>query len=392
MLMPRTAQARVTLASVKALQPGETLRDSDVKGFGARRQADSTVYFLRTAVKGRLRWFTIGKHGSPWTPDSARREAMRLKVAVAEGEDPAGARDQQRGELTFGEVAERFKQEHLPKLKPNTRSEYARLLDQFLTPYFGKRRITDIEVGDVSTFHARQGETPRQANLMVAVLSKVLNWAADRKWRTGENPCLKIKKYREQKRERYLSNEELTRLGQALQEAEASGDLSPYSAAAIRLLLLTGARLSEILTLKWDYIHLDRGLILLPDSKTGAKPLTLNEAAIDVLKEISRRESNPYVIVGLVDGAHIVNLQKPWRRVRAAAGLGDVRIHDLRHSFASVAAAAGGSLPLIGKLLGHTQAQTTARYAHLADDPVRALNSDVGDRIAAALGRRRPVD
>lgn len=384
--MPRIAQTKVTLTNVNSLKPGETIRDSEVKGFGARRQADSTVYFLRTSVKGRLRWLTIGMHGSPWTPTTARMEALRLKVAISGGDDPVEAREKERRELTFADVVERFKAEHVTKLKVRTAEAYIRLLDQFLVPHFGKRRMDDIDLDDVSDFHARHGKTPRQANTMIAVLSKVVNWAADRHWRTTTtNPCLKIKKYRQLPRERYLSEVELGRLGQALNDAETSREISPYAAAAIQLLLLIGARLSEILTLKWDYVHLDRGLILLPDSKTGAKPLTLNDAAIEVLMKIPRRASNPYVIVGMVEGSHIVNLQKPWRRVRAAAGLDDVRIHDLRHSFASVAASAGGSLLLIGKLLGHSQAQTTARYAHLADNPVRSLNREVGERIARSL-------
>lgn len=384
--MPRMSQRKVTMTTVAALRPGETIRDSELKGFGARRQADRTVYFLRVTVKGRLRWLTIGPHGNPWTPTTARQEALRLKVAITDGDDPVLARDKERRELTFAEVAERFKAEHICKLKVRTAETYVRLLDHFLVPSFGRRRINDIDLNDISGFHARHGTTPRQANALLAVMSKVLNWAADRHWReAGTNPCPKIKKYRQLPRERYLSEDELGRLGQALQEAEVSRRISPYAAAAIQLLLLTGARLSEILTLKWDYLHLDRGLILLPDSKTGAKPLTLNEAAIEVLMKVPRLASNPFVIVGMVPGSHIVNLQKPWRRVRAAAGLDDVRIHDLRHSFASVAASAGGSLLLIGKLLGHSQAQTTARYAHLADNPVRALNRDVGERIARSL-------
>lgn len=392
-VMPRTLQSKVTLSAVNALKPGETIRDSELKGFGARKQAGTTVYFLQTTVKGRLRWLTIGPHGNPWTPASARKEALRLKVAVADGEDPVEARDQERRELTFAEVVDRFKSEHVTKLKPRTADHYVRLMDLFLVPHFGKRRINDIDLNDISAFHARHGKTPRQANTLIAVLSKVLNWATDRHWRTaGPNPCLKIKKYRQLPRERYLTDDELGKLGQALDDARGSGDISPYSAAAIRLLLLTGARLSEILTLKWDYIHLDRGLILLPDSKTGAKPITLNDAATQVLMDIPRQASNPHVIIGTVKGAHLVNLQKPWRRVRAAAGLNDVRIHDLRHSFASVAASAGGSLLLIGKLLGHSQAQTTARYAHLADSPVRALNREVGDRIARSLkGENEPT-
>ena len=156
--------------------------------------------------------------------------------------------------------------------------------------------------------------------------------------------------------------------------------------AAIRLLVLTGARLSEILKLEWKSVDLERGLLLLPDSKTGTKAVHLNAPAVAVLASLPRVGGNPYVIVGERDDRHFVNLGKVWRRIRKSAGLTDMRLHDLRHSYASVAAARGGSLPMIGKLLGHTQWQTTARYAHLAADPIRELNEKVGDALAEGLG------
>jgi integrase len=163
----------------------------------------------------------------------------------------------------------------------------------------------------------------------------------------------------------------------------------PFITAAIGLLILTGARLTEILTLRWDYVDLANAVLRLPDSKTGAKLIYINDAAIKLLSEIPKMAGNPFVIVGGKPGARLVNLQKPWCRIRTAAGLNDVRIHDLRHSFASVAAGAGMSLPLIGKMLGHTQAATTARYAHLAADPVRAAANEVGALITAAMRARR---
>jgi integrase len=170
-----------------------------------------------------------------------------------------------------------------------------------------------------------------------------------------------------------------------LTKAQADASESAYIIAAIRFLIFTGARLSEILTLEWRHVDLERGLLALPDSKTGKKAIHLSPPALQALAELPHVEGNPFVIVGERKGRHLVNLQKPSRRIRAAAGLPDVRIHDLRHSFASVAASRGGSLPLIGRLLGHTQAQTTARYAHLAADPVRQLNDSTGEALAAAL-------
>jgi integrase len=207
--------------------------------------------------------------------------------------------------------------------------------------------------------------------------------------RDGSNPCRHVKKYREHKRERYPTIPELQRLGTALTNAQQQKSESPFVTAAIGLLVLTGARLNEILTLRWDYVDLENQVLRLPDSKTGAKLIYLNDAAIRLLRNMPRMAGNPFVIAGKNQGARLINLQNPWRRIRTAASLGDVRIHDLRHSFASVAAGAGMSLPVIGKLLGHSQPVTTARYAHLAADPVRAASNLVGTRISAAMNGRR---
>jgi integrase len=217
-----------------------------------------------------------------------------------------------------------------------------------------------------------------------------MRWCEDIGYRPEQsNPCRGTKKYTVSKRERFLSAEELRRLGDVLAQVEKDSGASLFAVAAIRLLILTGARLNEILTLKWSYVDLHRGLILLPDSKTGKKSIRLNEPAIKVLTRLPRLRGNPHVIVGQVDGGHVVNLQKTWRHIRALAGLDDVRIHDLRHSFASVAAASGASLPMIGKLLGHTQPKTTARYAHLADDPLHQLKRKVGNAIVEAMNGPR---
>ena len=164
----------------------------------------------------------------------------------------------------------------------------------------------------------------------------------------------------------------------------------PFVLAAVRLLIFTGARLGEILGLHWQDVDIQRALMMLPDSKNGRKTIYLNAPALDVLASLPRLKNNPYVICGERKGAGLVNVQKPWRRLREQAGLDDVRLHDLRHSFASVAAAGGLSLPMIGKLLGHRSTLTTQRYAHLADDPARAANEMVAQRIAAAMASREP--
>ena len=182
-----------------------------------------------------------------------------------------------------------------------------------------------------------------------------------------------------------MSNDELAHLGEVLTEAEHTGTELPSAIAAIRLLLFSGCRRSEILTLQWEHVDFERQCLRLQESKTGAKTVYLSPPALEVLTGTERQEGNPYVIRGAKPGAHLVNLTKPWMRIRARAGLDDVRLHDLRHSFASVAVAGGLSLPLIGALLGHTQPQTTARYAHLAADPLRQATDLVGRRIAAAM-------
>ena len=196
----------------------------------------------------------------------------------------------------------------------------------------------------------------------------------------GSNPCRHVKRYKERNRERFLSPEETQRLGEVLREAE---DEMPSAVAAFRLLLLTGCRLSEIQFLRWEYVKDD--YIELPDAKTGGRVVPLGPEARAILAGLSREHDNPWVISGRLPRSHITDLQKPWRRIRARAGLADVRIHDLRHSFASRALALGESLTMIGKLLGHTQVQTTARYAHLARDSMHTAASRITESIGGNL-------
>jgi integrase len=201
----------------------------------------------------------------------------------------------------------------------------------------------------------------------------------------GSNPRRHIRKYLEEKRERFLSAAELRRLGQVLDEMEAERVELPSAIAAVRLLLLTGCRLNEVMRLKWEHVDLTDAVLRLPESKTGAKTVQLGRAAVAVLRETERSYFNPHVIVGTLPGKPLSDLQPFWQRVRARAGLKDVRIHDLRHTFASVAVASGQGLPMIGKLLGHSQVQTTARYAHLAADPLQAAADDVSKALAEGL-------
>jgi integrase len=243
------------------------------------------------------------------------------------------------------------------RCKPRTAEEYQFAVSRYICPVLGHHRIADLTRADVAQLHHQLRDRPYQANRSLAVLSKMMNLSEEWGLRPdGSNPCRHVKMYREEKRERYLTKDELRRLGAALADAERDGTESPFAMVAVGLLILTGARLMEILTLRWEYIDFENEVLRLPDCKTGAKLIHLNEPAINLLRALPQMVGNPHVIAGKKDGASLVNLGKPWRRICAKAGLTDVRLHDLRHSFASVAVGSGMSLPMIGKLLGpHSQ-------------------------------------
>ena len=380
---------KITKRAVDAVHPSSAdqfLWDRDLKGFGLKiTPAGNKVYLLQYRMGGRgtsTKRITLGRHGA-LTPDQARKEAIRLSGAIANGTDPAAVRAAEKSAPTVAAVAERFLNEHVAtKTKPRTAVEYRRLVENIIVPAFGRKRVRDVTRSDVSRLHHEQRSAPYAANRTLAVLSKML--ALAEKWGErpdGSNPCRHVEKFAEHKRERMLSAEEFRRLADALN----TSNRSPYALAAIKLLVFTGGRMSEILGLKWEWIDFERGEARLPDSKTGTKTLHLPPPALAVLADLPRVEGNPHVIVGHIRGARLVNLEKPWRSIRNAASLPDIRLHDLRHAFASVAASSGMGLPIIGKMLGHTQAATTHRYAHLAPDPVKAAVTTVAAKIADAM-------
>lgn len=365
--------------------------DEDLAGFGLKVTPTGRKVFLVQyrlgGRKGRTRRITIGQHG-PITPELARSEAKRLLGEIAAGRDPAEQRN--KATHSVGELLERFLAEHVDiKLKASTAGEYRRLARLYILPALRHRAINDVQRADMARLHYSLKDKPYQANRAIALLSKFFSWAEKNGFRPdGSTPCRHVEKYTEAKRERFLSQDELARLGEALRLAERDNSASPWIIAAIRLLTLTGARLSEILTLKWDFVDFERASIRLPDSKTGAKTIYISAPALAVLSALPQQQNNPFVICGLKPGAHLVNLQKPWRRIRKLANLDDVRIHDLRHSFASIAVAGGMSLPMIGALLGHSQPATTARYAHFSQDPLQAASDTVGRRISSLMQPR----
>lgn len=361
--------------------------DDELAGFGVRvYPTGRKAYVVSYRHEGRQRFFTIGRVG-PMTFHEARVRALETLAAVGRGHDPGGERMAYREAPTMADLADRFIREHAkPRRKPSTAAAYDQLLQAYVLPRFGRRKVADITRADIAGLHAELHKVPYQANRSLAVLSKAFNLCEVWGWRPdGSNPCRHIQRYREDKRERFLSGEEMTRLAEAISEAERLQTECPAAIAAIRLLAVTGCRSSEIKKLRWSEVDFERRCLRLGDSKTGRRTVYLNTTALEVLAGIKKVPGNPYVIVGARSGKHLIGLSRPWFRIRERAGLPDVRLHDLRHSFASVAAASGLSLPMIGKLLGHTQPVTTQRYAHLAADPMLKASEMVGATIDAAM-------
>ncbi|MCY4560279.1 MAG: tyrosine-type recombinase/integrase [Chloroflexi bacterium] len=374
--MPRLTKRRID--ALPAQEKEYFVWDETLKGFGARVYPNGGKrYVAQTFRRGKTIRVQIGRHGA-LSFDEAKARARKIIADIDEGRNPNKEKETERLSPTVAELAERFLKEYVPHhCKPRTRVEYRHAVESYILPALGSIKVTALGRDDVAALHHEMREKPYQANRTLGVVSKMMNQAEAWGLRPDRsNPCYHVRKYKEKKRERFLTAEELVRLGKALEEEES---FAPSAVTAFRLLLYTGARLSEIQTLKWEHIRGDR--IRLRDSKTGAKTIPLNGPALEVLAGTKRVEGNPYVITGTGDGAHLTDLQKPWRRVRKAAGLEDVRIHDLRHTFASEAVMGGESLPMVGRILGHTQAQTTARYAHLADDPLQRAS----ERIASSL-------
>ena len=379
---------RITKRTVDAIKPDDRERvvwDDDLKGFGVRvHPSGRKVYIVKTRYQGRIIKMTIGPHDAV-SATYARVRAAEIITDARAGKNPKGRRS---NAPTMRALGERFLKEYVPNhCKPSTAAEYRRSVEHFINPRIGKLRAPDVQRSNIAALHHDLRETPYQANRTLGVLSKMFTLAELWELRPdGTNPCRHVKRFKEDKRERFLSDAEYRRLGSALREIEQDGSETASAIAAIRLLMLTGCRLSEIQKLRWEHVDLEVGELRLPDTKTGAKVVYLGEPAITVLRDIQRQDDNPWVIAGRKERGHLTDLQHPWRRIRTRAGLDDVRIHDLRHSFASGGLLVGEGLPMIGKLLGHTQVQTTARYAHLANDPVKSAANRIATRIAEVAG------
>lgn len=381
----RAPRIRIARTAVEALpvRGGRYMAfDSDLPGFGVEVfPSGQRVYRCSFRVFGRLRQLTLGRHGTI-TPDQARALAKKAIGEAAHGRDPAATKAKARHGDTFGQTFDAWLSQHVElKRKQVTAREYRRLAAKHLADW-RKRPLGSITRAEVTRVHRAMVSAPYAANRVLAVVSAFFSWAAAQGLTTSaDNPARGVEKYSEERRECLLSADDLARLGRALEESE--GREWPFAMAAIRLLIFTGARRNEILDLRWEHVDLNAGTARLPDSKTGRKTIHFAAPARDLLTNLPRLAGNPYVIPGRRTGHQLVNLQRTWVRVRKCAGLEHVRIHDLRHAFASVAATQGQSLLLIGRLLGHAQPQTTDRYAHLAASPMVSA----ADRIAGEIAR-----
>ena len=382
---------KLTKRIIDAVEPQATeffLWDEGIPGFGLRVMPSGRKSFVVQFRAGRrARRMSLGP-STVLTCDQARTRAITIIAAVKNGDDPAAERDAKRNAAKVRELAERFDREHIAvRLKASTAKEYRGTLKRFILPALGRLAVPEISRADVAKFHHDLRHIPYQANRCLEVVSKMFGLAEMWGLRPdGSNPRKHIRKYPEEKRERFLSAAELRRIGEVLREMESERIELPSAILAARLLFLTGCRLGEIMTLKWDYIDFDECALRLPDSKTGKKVVHIGFPAVEYLRSAHHIDGNPWVITGTLPGKPFSDLQPFWQRVRARAGVKDVRIHDLRHTFASTAVASGQGLPMIGKLLGHKQVQTTARYAHLAADPVRSAANSVSTSLREALG------
>ncbi|TIN94607.1 MAG: site-specific integrase [Mesorhizobium sp.] len=384
--------------------------DDELTGFGFYRTTGGTgTWFaeFRPVAGGSKKRLKIGRVGTLKANEA--REAARKAIAnAALGKDLATARADERASGTVKELVETYIAGKA--MKETSRVFYRITLKTQIEPHLGTMKAVAVSRVDVQRAHSKMSRKTRySANRAVALLSAAFVWGSKRGYvPEGMNPAAAIERNKEEPREVYLAEDEMTRLGEALREAETIGIprrpseskhaakeknrtvYGPHVTGAIRLLMLTGCRLREILNLRWSEYDEKRGLLLLPDSKTGRKTVVLSTAAQAVLDSLPR--VGVYVIAGQSAATEEekprADLKKPWSSIACRAKLGHVHLHDLRHTFASVGAGDGMSLLTIGKLLGHADAATTQRYAHLHVDPTRAAANVIASKIAAAIGGR----
>lgn len=387
--------------------------DDRLSGFGVKiskggRKTFICQYRIGSGRRAQTRRMTIGAFGAPWTADAARQEAKRLLGRVAHGEDPAKAKQDQKKQLTLTELCDLYLDQGVRTKKQSTIDTDKGRIERHIKPLLGRKKIDQVTKADVKRFmnDVASGKTALDvktkkfgraivrggegtATRTVGLLGGIFSFAIDAGL-LENNPAHGVKRFKDKKGERFLNAKELKRLGDALVEAEEKG-LNFYGIQIIRLLILTGARKGEIEKLKWSEVDFDNGYLRLEDSKTGQKAFPLNAPALEVVSAIPRVKNTRFVFPAEIGPNHYQGTPKVWRKVRALAQLEDVRLHDLRHSFASVAVSGGASLPLVGALLGHADAATTQRYAHFHNDPVKAASEKVAGEIASVIGMKKKV-
>lgn len=397
----KAQKSRLTKTIVDEAQPREIryhIQDAEIPGFSLKVEPTGTKVFVldyrsggggRRAPKRRIK---IGKYGV-FTVEQARNKAKEYLASIVLGADPASARDQQRGKNLFQNVVARYLAEYVPHHnKPSTVRGKKHVLNGAVMPHFRNMYIEDITRRDIQEWHGKLHKTPINANRGLAFISHLMTVCEDWEIRApNSNPCLGIKRYRENKRERYLNESELRRLIATINKCEEDGSEERNMMILFRLLIYTGARQGELLTAKWDYVDLEANTLNLPDSKTGKKKINLCPEAVAEIKKLERLVGNPYLFpayfVNAKDrlGQHRSPPNAIWHRVIDKAEIKDFRKHDLRHAFASFAIMAGLTLEEIGQLLGHLTPQTTKRYAHLVDSHRNELTKAVGTKISSIL-------
>ena len=388
--MPKRGELTISKRTVDGLSvegKEAVFWDRELPGFGVRvYPSGSKIYVAQCRGPAGIKRVSLGRHGET-TADEARKQAATAVARIKQGEDPA-ARPLERT-LTVAELAERYMEGHVKvRCNAHTQGIYAGSLRNHILPALGATPVASVGRAEVAALHYGMRETPRAANRALMVLSKM--FSLSEAWGIAPaagNPCRFVLRYKEGSRERFLTEDEYRRVGRALCELEAEGPGPARAAAALRLIMLTGCRVGEVQTLRWSDLDRKAGEIRLRDAKTGARMVPLTPAALQVLSGIVRVRRSPWVFPGRRRDRHLSDLRPYWHRVRERAEVEDVRIHDLRHSFASRALALGLALPMIGRLLGHTDIGSTARYAHLSRDAEKIAVARVGDSIEADVLR-----
>ena len=383
--MPKRSTLRLTKRIVDRLTADgkdAIFWDRDLAGFGVRvHTTGRKLYIVQSRGPAGLKRVTLGRVGTE-TVDVRRREAAEVIDRIKRGEDPKPA-----SPPTVADLAARWLKTHVEaRCRPNTAHGYRLALRNHILPALGDKKLQEVAPEDIAALHHALRDMPYAANNAIWVLSRMFKLAES--WEMvppGRNPCRHVRYFGEKARERFLTPEEFRRLGAVLRKFEAGGAMMPSAIAAVRLLMLTGCRCGEILSLKWDDVDRTTRVLRLRDAKTGPRMVPLTGPVLKVLDGIEREEGVPWVLRGARPGSRLTSLSHHWQRIRTETGLGDVRIHDLRHSYASRALALGESLSVIGRLLGHTRVGTTAKYAHLVRDAEKAAATRTGDSIGAHI-------